>query len=132
MAGESDLAVLLATMEPDLLPDRYVFVTVDDPPSEVVPFAVVREDEGTTLVLIEEDAARLGLVPDHVAARITLRVHSSLAAVGLTAAFTTVLAEAGLSCNVIAGWYHDHLFVPYDDGPRAAELLRRLAAGASP
>ncbi len=63
-----------------------------------------------------------------MAARITLRVHSSLDAVGLTAAFATALADAGLSCNVLAGSFHDHLFVRYDDGPRAVTVLQRLAA----
>ncbi len=129
MAGEDDLATLLASMTPELLPDEYVFVTVDEQPTGLDPFAVVREDEGTTLVITRTDADRLGLGYHYVAARITLRVHSSLAAVGLTAAVATALAGAGLSCNVVAGWFHDHLFVPYDDGPRAVAVLQQLADG---
>ncbi len=129
MAGEDDLAALLATMTPELLPEQYVFVTVGDLPAEVEPFAVVREDEGATLVITRHEAERLGLRYDYVAARITLRVHSSLDAVGLTAAVATALAAAGLSCNVLAGFFHDHLFVPYADGSRAVAVLQRLANG---
>ena len=128
MAGERDLATLLATMTPELVPGRFVFVRVDDVPDDVEPFAVVREEEGTTLVMAQQDADRLGLGYDHVTARITMRVHSALDAVGLTAAFATALAADGLSCNVLAGWFHDHLFVPYDDGPRAVEVLQQLSA----
>jgi hypothetical protein len=70
-----------------------------------------------------EDADRLGLPYDYVAGWITLRVHSSLHAVGLTAAVAAEVARAGLSCNVVAGFYHDHLFVPRD---RAAQVLLLL------
>jgi hypothetical protein len=67
---------------------------------------------------------------DYVAAWITLNVHSALEAVGLTAAFATALGQAGISCNVIAGYYHDHLFVGQADAERAMHVLRDLAANA--
>jgi len=86
----------------------------------------IREDEGITLVLTRADADRAGLPYDYVAARITLRVNSALADVGLTASFSRVLADAGISCNVIAGLAHDHLFVDWDKGAQALALLRRL------
>lgn len=136
MPGESDLSTLLAAIRPELHPGRWVFATVPpdraagDGAGESDAFAVVREEEGTTVVIEKDAADRLGLPYDYVAARITLRVHSSLDAVGLTAAVSGDLALAGLSCNVIAGGHHDHLFVPYDDGPRAVELLEQL--GTSP
>ena len=83
--------------------------------------------EGVTLVLEEAEAQRHGLAYDDVAAMVTLRVHSSLAAVGLTAAVATVLAGLGISCNVVAGYLHDHLFVPVDRGQEAVEVLSGLA-----
>jgi len=65
-----------------------------------------------------------------MAAWITLNVHSALEAVGLTAAFASALGKAGISCNVIAGYYHDHLFVGQADAERAMHVLRDLAANA--
>lgn len=87
---------------------------------------MVREPEGLTLVLARADADRLGLPYEYVAAMVTLRVHSALAAVGLTAAVATCLGAAGLSCNVVAGFHHDHLFVPHERGAECVELLREL------
>jgi uncharacterized protein len=89
-------------------------------------FAVIREDEGVTLILTQADADRAGLAYDYVAARITLRVGSALTDVGLTALFSRTLAAAGISCNVIAGLAHDHLFVDWGQGARALALLREL------
>ena len=124
MAGERDLDRLLATMEPELQPGRYVFTTVGEVPVDCDPVALVREAEGTTLVLELEEADGLGLPYEYVAAMISLRVHSALDAVGLTAAVATVLAGAGMSCNVVAGYHHDHLFVPHERGEEEVELLR--------
>jgi len=112
-------------IEPDLSAEPYVFAagTPEGPPPGFTPFAVIREDEGVTLVMTRADADRAGLGYDYVAARITLRVGSALADIGLTALFSRVLADAGISCNVIAGLAHDHVFVDWAQGPRARALL---------
>jgi hypothetical protein len=115
-------------LRPVLYPDPYVFVSVPVMPAEAgapgtEPFAVIREDEGITLVLTRDQADRLGLGYEYVAARITLTIGSALAAVGLTAKVSQVLAAAGISCNVIAGFAHDHLFVDEARGPDALALL---------
>jgi GNAT superfamily N-acetyltransferase len=112
-------------IRPDLHAEPYVFAAGEAPPG-VAPFALIREDEGTTLILTRADADRVGLVYDYVAARITLRVDSALTGVGLTALFSRTLAGAGISCNVIAGLAHDHLFVDWDQGAQALALLNRL------
>ena len=78
------------------------------------------------MILTRADADRAGLAYDYVAARITLRVNSALADVGLTALFSRTLAGAGISCNVIAGRAHDHLFVDWDQAARALARLREL------
>ena len=130
MTGEVEIGELLRTMRPELRPGAFVFVSVLRAPDGVDPVAVVREDEGITLVLAREDAYTAGLDYDFVASMITLRVHSALEAVGLTAAVSTKLADAGISCNVIAGYFHDHLFVPADRGEEALGLLQALAASA--
>jgi uncharacterized protein len=128
MSGQSDMRALLADLRAELHDGEYVFVTTGrgPAPSNACPIVTVAEDEGTTLVLGRQDADRLGLPYDYVAAWITLRVHSSLAAVGLTAAVASELAQAGLSCNVVAGFYHDHLFVPSDSAARAVMLLNQM------
>lgn len=128
MTEQSDLRALLAGMRPELNDGEYVFITTghDSVPSDVRPVVSVAEAEGMTLVLHRQDADRLGLPYNYVAGWITLRVHSSLAAVGLTAAVATELARAGLSCNVVAGFFHDHLFVPRDSAAQAVALLNNL------
>lgn len=131
VAGEHDLTRLLRGMRPHLRPGRYVFATVrGEPPRGVTPVVTVAEDEGSTLVVPREQADAAGLAYDYVAAWITLRVHSALGAVGLTAAVATELARAGVSCNVVAGYHHDHLFVPHERATEAVAALERLAAEA--
>ena len=90
---------------------------------------MVTEPEGRTLVLPRQRADELGLPYEFVAAWITLHVHSALDAVGLTAAFATALTAEGISANVVAGYFHDHLFVPEDRADDAMRALRRLSRG---
>ncbi|AKA22885.1 ACT domain-containing protein [Pseudomonas chlororaphis] len=131
MAGETSLDILLRSMSPQLNPGDYVFCSIADHAQlegcEVL--GSFREREGLTVILERQQAERLRLGFDYVAAWITLNVHSALAAVGLTAAFAGALGQAGISCNVIAGYYHDHLFVGRTDAERAMDVLRQLAAG---
>ncbi|MER5414703.1 ACT domain-containing protein [Streptomyces virginiae] len=130
MMAERDLERLLSGMRPELLDDRYVFTTVEgaEVPAGLRPAATVLEPEGLTLVLRQEEADAAGLPYDYVAGWITLRIHSALDAVGLTAAFATELGAHGLSCNVIAGYHHDHLFVAADRAEEAVAVLEGLAA----
>ena len=125
----SDLDVLLRSLEPVLHDGVYVYTSV--PPGGALPdcVAMVREAEGVTLILPEADALRLGLPVLFRAAWITLTVHSDLQAVGLTAAVAAALTDAGISCNVVAGAYHDHLFVPFERGGDAMCSLTDLHVG---
>ncbi|MDJ0386254.1 ACT domain-containing protein [Streptomyces sp. G-G2] len=130
MTGESDLKRLLSGMRPELHDGRYVFCTVPGPaaPAGTTPVATVLEAEGLTLVLRQEDADAAGLAYAYVAGWITLRIHSALDAVGLTGAFAAELAAHGLSCNVVAGYHHDHLFVAFERAAEAVAVLEALAA----
>ncbi|MEX3773551.1 ACT domain-containing protein [Pseudomonas sp. MYb118] len=132
MAGETSLATLLRSMSPQLNDGEYVFCTLPDGqlPHGLDVVGSFREQEGLTVILPRAHAQQAGLNFDYVAAWITLNVHSALEAVGLTAAFATALGQAGISCNVIAGYYHDHLFVGQADAERAMQVLRELAANA--
>lgn len=129
MAGEMDLAKLLGGMRPQLNPGRYVYCTLPAKvPAGMRPVVTVAEPEGVTVVVRQEEADDLGLRYEYVAAWITLQIHSALAAVGLTAAVAGRLAESGISCNVVAGFHHDHLFVAADDAEAAVRALEELAA----
>jgi len=111
--GVTDLDQLITNMEPVLNDGAYVFVSVSDIskiPREMT-ICEMREKEGRTVVLSKKDAESLGLDFEFIAAWITLNIHSALEAVGLTAAFATALGKNNISCNVIAGYYHDHIFV---------------------
>lgn len=130
MAGEKDLSRLLAQLQPALLPDSFVFCAIDAADqtqlTELAPIASYREDEGLSLVLTKQQADAANLGYDSVFRCITLRVHSSLDAVGLTAAVAGRLAANGISANVIAAYYHDHVYVPQEKAEQALELLEAL------
>lgn len=130
MSGETDLRALLKNMAPELSAEEYAFAAIRAEPREIArlePWAIIREDEGTTIIL-ETAKAKANNVPfESSYKRITLRVHSSLDAVGLTAAVTTSLKDIGVSANVVAGFYHDHVFVKSEDGERAIAALKELA-----
>ena len=121
----TDLGVLLRSMSPVLHPGVYVFTSVPagTPIDLQVVVASIREAKGLSVVLTEADALRLGLPVLFRAAWLTLQVHSDLQAVGLTSAFATALGQAGISCNVVAGAHHDHLFVPHAQAGAALAAL---------
>lgn len=128
MSGGTDLDALLAAMEPVLADGVFVFASV--PAREASAhlartIGFFREEEGVTLILPAEAAGGLAASPPM--RLITLTVHSSLEAVGLTAAFAAALTEAGISANVVAGFHHDHIFVPEREAVRALEALEALS-----
>jgi uncharacterized protein len=129
MAGETSLSTLIRSMTPVLNEGAYVFCSLNDATQlqGVQPLGSFQEREGLSVILPRQQAEQLQLEIGYVAAWLTLEVHSALAAVGLTAAVAGALANAGISCNVIAGYYHDHLFVAHADGPRALAILQQLA-----
>lgn len=133
-AGITAIERLISEMEPVLHEGEYVFVTVKD--IDTIPRALticeVKEKEGITVILSKTEANRLNLPFNFVAAWITLTVHSALDAVGLTAAFSTALAEHNMSCNVVAGYYHDHIFVDVKDKERAMEVLSNMSSTTRP
>lgn len=131
MSGILELNTLLATLTPQLDPACYVFVTLPQASlADAValqPLALYVEEEGVSAVLEQGVAARHGLDQDLPRMRrITLCVHSSLEAVGLTAAVAGRLAAQGISANVIAAYYHDHVFVPAARADEALALLQAL------
>jgi uncharacterized protein len=129
VSGETNLQQLLKTMQPVLNEGEYVFCVIGDL-SQINLSALVmffKESEGSTVILKKEIADHLQLQYSFIASWITLTVHSSLEAVGLTAAFSKALSENGISCNVVAAFYHDHIFVDIKDAEKAMEILHLLS-----
>jgi uncharacterized protein len=119
---------LIKKIAPKMNQGQFVFITTNDPDliqsSDII--LQFREREGTTFVLERKLADQKGLTYNFVAAWITLNVYSSLEAVGLTAKVSVALAKESISCNAVAAYYHDHIFVPYRDADRAISVLRKL------
>ena len=131
MAGITEIQVLLKEMKPVLDRTEYVFTTMDyynlnEDITRLNPIATFLEKEGMTVVITKKTAEQQNLVFDVVFNKITLEVHSSLEAVVLTAAISTALTANEISANVIAGYYHDHLFVPIDKADQALTTLIEL------
>ena len=129
--GETDLMTLLASMSPELMEGDYVFCTFPGAKygdhANFQPIAMMQETEGLTLILPRTIADAEKLSYNSVFKGITLTVHSSLDAVGLTAAFAEQLADSGISANVVAGFYHDHIFVQSEQADMAILALKALS-----
>jgi hypothetical protein len=112
-------------LNPQLNKGKYVFLSVED--IHTIPQGIsimeFQEEESMTVILRQEDADRIGLAYNYLAAWITLKANTALDAVGITATFARLLADHEISCNVVAGFHHDHIFVPYVDRLRAIQLL---------
>jgi hypothetical protein len=131
MSGETNLSILLKSMQPVLREGEYVFCSIDHHNSnypQLNPVCLFYEDEGLTLILNRESADATALPYTSVFRLITLSVHSSLDAVGFLAAITSKLAEHSISVNPVSAYYHDHLFVPAARAEEVIELLQEFSS----
>lgn len=130
MAGITEIETLLKDMKPILSNESFIFASVNDQHkvlAHYTPWAIIREEEGATIILPTSVANEFAIEYEGEYQRITLTVHSSLQAVGLTAEIANALGNSGISANVVAGFYHDHIFVPKDKALQAMEALVRLS-----
>ncbi|MBP1164517.1 hypothetical protein JOE44_001401 [Chryseobacterium sp. PvR013] len=129
MSGEKDLSVLIQNMEPVLNTGEFVFCTVETlngiPDMEKILF-FFREHEAITIVLKRTIADEWKMPYSYISSWITLTIHSSLEAIGLTAAFANALKKENISCNVVAAYFHDHIFIAKEDAEKAMEALIAL------
>jgi hypothetical protein len=130
MTGEVDLFKLVKGMKPELNKGEYVYCLASskEHAAALDPLCYILEREGVTVILPKEKADVMNIPYETTCAWITLTVHSSLEAVGLTAAVSKALTEENISCNVVAAFFHDHIFVPVKDVERAMNALQRLIA----
>jgi uncharacterized protein len=131
MSGETDLTILLESMQPIHQPGEFVFCAIAHPDSSsfnlnLNPICTFREAEALTLILQRQQADAAQLPYESVFGMITLSVHSSLQAVGFIAAIASRLAEKGISVNPVSAYYHDHLFVAIDRVDDALEILHSI------
>jgi uncharacterized protein len=128
MSGETDIHKLLQNIRPERHTGEYVFCVVDsfEQAAAYQPVCIFQEKEGITVILPRQQAEARSLAYTLVCAWITLTVHSSLEAVGLTAALSQALTYENISCNVVAAYYHDHLFVPVEEAEHAMKALAAL------
>jgi hypothetical protein len=131
MSGEKDLQKLLKSMKPELNEGEFVFCKIEtlDALNLNDIEMLFREKEAITLILKKEKADELKLEYSVIMSWITLSVHSSLEAIGLTAAFSNALSQKGISCNVVAAFYHDHIFVNKKEAEKAMEVLSMFSNG---
>lgn len=131
MSGEMDLNVLLQSLSADLVEGTFVFATLKDGdiPRGLSPRMIFQEAEGTTLILLRSEAETHAIPYEFPCRMITLNVHSALEAVGFIARIATELAKHGMGVNPVAGFYHDHLFVPEGREAEAMEILAGIAGG---
>jgi len=118
-------------MSPVLVEGEYIFCSIQcarygDRP-ELEPFASCIEPEGLSLIVPRSRADANGLGYETVFRGITLRIHSNLEAVGLTAAVSAKLTAYGISANVVAGYFHDHIFVQAEYAEKAMAALGEFA-----
>lgn len=129
MDQSSELTRLVSQMQPRQNPGSYAFCQIPEDQRSTDPriIASFREAEGTTAIVELSLAQERDWSAVFVAAWITLDVHSELESVGLTAAVAAELARGGISCNVVAAIYHDHLFIPWEHAERAISLLKAMS-----
>ena len=133
MTGETDLNTLLRSLKADLIDGIFVFATVPTGqiPPDLAPRMMFQEAEGTTLVLLKDAAQAADLPYEFPSRMITLNIHSSLDAVGFMARIATALGNEGMGVNPVAGFYHDHLFVPNGREQDALRILSQIAKDAA-
>ena len=129
MDREKKEQTILKKLNPKLNDGEYVFCSINniDKIESTKIIGSFKEKEGVSIILSKKEAINLKLSYSFIAAWITLKIYSSLEDVGLTANFSNALNNNGISCNVISGYYHDHVFVNINDKDKAMNILKNLS-----
>ena len=124
---EKNLKILLKNMNPVLEDKEYLYLTFSEEDFKKINIQEVkfffREKEWITVILEKNNLYKNN---DKIWSLITLQVHSSLDAIWFTAAFSEILKNNNISCNVVAGYFHDHIFVDKNDWENAVRILKNV------
>ncbi len=104
----------------------YVFVALQETDCHNDCVMLFHEKEGLTAIMEEGKAAAKGFAPLFRSEWLTITANTQLTELGITAAISSALSDAGISCNMVAANHHDHIFVPYGEGDRACAILEKL------
>lgn len=122
----TDTGHALGPLRPQLHPEPVVYAIVAPGFDSARALATVREREGLTVVVEQLDADDDGPVYEFVGAWISLELVTALDGVGITATISAALAAQEIACNVVAGFHHDHLVVPWDRRHDAMSVIGDL------
>lgn len=132
MNGITDLQELITSMSPILAMNEFVFVSLPDATYgdalHLAPIASFVENEGLTLIIPKDRADAEAVDYDEAFRMITLQVHSSLNAIGLTAMVSKQLTQNGIPANIVAAYFHDHIFVPSHTADDALLALQQIGS----
>lgn len=128
MTGQTNLQKVLASMQLGCDDTEYGFATLSDGTDILVNdvLGTFYEAEGLTVIANIDYLKSKQYEFEGPFAKLTVEVHTSLELVGLTAVLATKLAEAEISANVVAAYFHDHVFVQYDLRSKAMDALNAL------
>jgi len=131
MSGQTNLSVVLKSLKISCDNTEYGFATVDNKtlPVDDEILGTFKEAEGLTIIAEKDFLQRKGMSFEGSYAKLTIDVYTSLELVGLTAVLASKLAENKIPANVVAGYFHDHIFVQYNLRKKAIEAIESLKAG---
>ncbi|MDP3758435.1 MAG: ACT domain-containing protein, partial [Candidatus Daviesbacteria bacterium] len=115
MTSQTNLSEVLKSLQVSCDNVEYGFASVKD---ERINFddqilGTFKENEGLTIVAPKEYFETNKIKFEGPYAKLKIEVHTSLELIGLTAVLAKKLADNQISANVVAGYFHDHIFVQY-------------------
>lgn len=117
----------MINLSPEKATSSFVFITSKDPlPKEINPKMTFKEKEGHTYIIKKKEAQDYNFAFQQTWSLISLAYESDLEMTGLTAAISSALGGAKIPCNIVAAFYHDHIFVPEHLSEIAMSILQEI------
>ena len=128
MTGQTNLSEVLKSLQVSCDGVEYGFASVKDKHINFCDdiLGTFKENEGLTIIASKAYFEAKNIKFEGPYAKLTIEVHTSLELVGLTAVLAKKLAENQISANVVAGYYHDYIFVQYGICQKAIEAINNL------
>lgn len=132
--AEADLSKLLSALAVKRRDGVWRFETIASDEASWTELISLRNVRDIAMLFQEEEGLSvitraLADTPDgNRWAWLELSVYSDLQAVGFLAKVSAALTEAGVPCNAVAAYHHDHIFVPEAQAERAIKAIEALRA----